>query len=106
MLCAEGETGRVSVLLSRNIREEKIRGHETKRPSSNRPCSNPKDSAETNSPQTFWRGKWSFSSNNTFTPERAAVIAHAEPAGPAPITIKSYWAVSKRSLPCGKDKTS
>src|SRR6185437_6795991 len=47
------------------------------------------DSAETNSPQTLWRGKRPFSSSKTPAPACAAVMAAEDPPGPAPITIRS-----------------
>ena len=48
-----------------------------------------RDSAETNSPQTLWRGNCPRSSNSTRAPLRAPVMAAEVPAGPPPTTIKS-----------------
>src|SRR6516162_574469 len=59
---------------------------ETSRSSSRRISS---DSAETNSPQTLWRGNSPASSSATFAPWRAAVIAADVPAGPAPMIARS-----------------
>src|SRR4029079_5926399 len=50
----------------------------------------PSDSAETNSPHTLWRGYFPRSSSRTRWPCRADVIAAAAPAGPPPMTAKSY----------------
>src|SRR5207245_11725900 len=47
---------------------------------------NPSDSAETNSPQTLWRGERPRSRGNTFTPACAPVIAADETAGTPPPT--------------------
>src|SRR5579864_876539 len=52
------------------------------------------DSAETNSPQTLWRGNRPRSSNRTRAPLRAQVIAAEVPAGPPPITINWYMVLS------------
>src|ERR1700724_93078 len=105
MLWAGGAMGREITLVPKKIRADLILGWDAKRSPPASEASRRNDSGDTNSPQTLWRGSLSFSSSNTLAPALAAVRAQAEPAGPAPTTIRSYSAFSKESLPCEIDKS-
>src|SRR5690349_19017078 len=65
-------------------------------PSGSKLVSNDSDSADTNSPQTRWRGSRPRSNNKTRTPAFAAAIAAALPAGPPPITTRSNTLIPLR----------
>src|SRR5258707_10294675 len=93
MLRAQGEIGNAMIFLPVNTREEVISGLSRNGELSSSQSSKRSDSGDTNSPQTLWRGKRSFSSSNTLLPARAAVMAQAEPAGPAPTPNRSDAAV-------------